>query len=380
MQPAEPVVKPKTRSGVKLPKSTILLLLCFVVAFSGAWLGTVLSLRSNSTTPATRVQNDGNLVATKQEVDMTALTEKVSPSVVSIITSGASMSAGGMYEAAGTGMVVSKNGYVLTNKHVVSGARSATVIMSDGSTHKNVPIVGTDPLNDIAFLKIPDVNDLKAIELGDSKTVRVGQQVVAIGNALGQYDNSVTSGIVSGLGRPVQAGDESGRNVETLSDLLQTDAAINSGNSGGPLLNMQGQVIGINTAVAADAQNIGFAIPIGSVKGALAGLIESGTVARAIMGVQYLTITPEVKAEYNLPVTRGDYVYAAAGSAIKAGGPADQAGIKDKDILLKVNGEQISAGKSVATLVGEYKPGDVVVITLQRDGKTQDVRVKLGKY
>ena len=115
-------------------------------------------------------------------------------------------------------------------------------------------------------------------------------------------------------------------------------------------------------------------------KGALAGLIESGTVARAIMGVQYLTITPEVKAEYNLPVTRGDYVYAAAGSAIKAGGPADQAGIKDKDILLKVNGEQISAGKSVATLVGEYKPGDVVVITLQRDGKTQDVRVKLGKY
>jgi serine protease Do len=355
---------------------------CFVLAFIGAWIGTIVSLRVQApVTTSQRLANDGNLVVSKQEADISSLTEKVSPSVVSILTSTEKVSRMGVaYQAAGTGMIVSANGYVLTNKHVIGNASTATVITATGTTYTNVAVVGSDPLNDIAFLKIPNVSNLRPIDLGDSKTVRVGQQVVAIGNALGQYNNTVTSGIISGLGRPVQAGDESGANVENLSDLLQTDAAINTGNSGGPLLNLQGQVIGINTAVAADAQNIGFAIPIGAAKGMLDGLLKTGTVARAIMGVQYVTITPEVKEKYNLPVSQGDYVFAERGSAVKNGGPADRAGVRDKDILLKVNGEQISAGKSISTLIGEYKPGDVVTITLQRDGKPQDVRVTLGKY
>ncbi len=352
---------------------------CFVLAFVGGVSGAVIGLKSSSTTSPSRLANDGNFVVSKQDVDIAALAEKVSPSVVSIITSGSSI-AGGMYEAAGTGMIVSSNGYILTNKHVVEGARRATVILANGTTYKDVEVVGNDPMNDVAFLKIPNVSNLTPIELGDSKTVRVGQHVIAIGNALGQYDTSVTSGIISGIGRPVQAGDESGTSIESLSDLLQTDAAINSGNSGGPLINVQGQVIGMNTAVAADAQNIGFAIPIGAVKGMLAGLIASGNVERPIVGVQYVTITPDTKTQYNLPVSQGDYVYSEAGSAVKSGGPADKAGIKDRDILLKVNGEQISPGKSIATLIGEYRPGDVVTISLQRDGKTMDVRVTLGKY
>jgi S1-C subfamily serine protease len=210
---------------------------------------------TDSTTASHRLANDGNLTVSKQEADIASLTEKVSPSVVSIISSSSQSSRGAVYQAAGTGMIVSKDGYILTNKHVVEGARAVTVISSTGTTYKDVAVVGTDPLNDIAFLKIPNASNLPAVELGDSKTVRVGQQVVAIGNALGQYNNTVTSGIISGLGRPVQAGDEQGKAVENLSDLLQTDAAINTGNSGGPLLNLQGQVIGINTAVAADAQN-----------------------------------------------------------------------------------------------------------------------------
>jgi S1-C subfamily serine protease len=369
--------------NIVVVKRTILIvlaaLLCFGVAFLGGWFGALASINQNASTTSKRLANDGNLVVSTQEVDVAGLAEKVSPSVVSIITSSTSFRQG-LYQAAGTGMVVSKNGYILTNKHVVEGADKATVIMSNGNSYKDVPVVGSDPLNDIAFLKIPNVSDLSPVELGDSKTVRAGQHVIAIGNALGQYENSVTSGIISGLGRPVLAGDETGTSVESLSDLLQTDTAINSGNSGGPLLNIKGQVIGINTAVAADAQNIGFAIPIGAVKGMLENLIETGRADRAFMGIQYVTITSEAKTQYNLPVTQGDYVYVDAGSAIKADGPADKAGIKDRDILLKVNGEQISPGKSISTLIGEYKPGDTVTITLQRDGKTQNVRVTLGKY
>lgn len=368
---------------LRFMKKAVLLVSCFVLAFFGALTGTMLGTygqNTGSNTTSHRLANDGNLTVSKQEADIASLTERVSPSVVSIISSAPDSGRSSMYQAAGTGMIVSKDGYVLTNKHVVNGARAVTIVTSTGTTYKDVSVTGTDPLNDIAFLKIPNVSNLPTVELGDSKTVRVGQQVVAIGNALGQYNNTVTSGIISGLGRPVQAGDEQGRAVENLSDLLQTDAAINSGNSGGPLLNLRGQVIGINTAVAADAQNIGFAIPIGSIKGALDGVLKTGTVSRAIMGVQYVTITPETKSEYNLPINQGDYVYGGNQPAVKSDGPADKAGIREKDILLKVNGEQIGAGKSISTLIGEYKPGDTVVITLQRDGKVQDVRVTLGKY
>lgn len=375
MQP----VSPATNSALKRRIGYGMLgIACYGLAFLGGWTGALVG-RGTTPTSSQHLANDGNLVVSNGEVDVAALAEKVSPSVVSIITSGSSL-VQGAYEAAGTGMIVSANGYILTNKHVVEGASRATVILSNGTTYKDVSVVGTDPLNDIAFLKIANVTNLSPVELGDSKTVRVGQQVIAIGNALGQYNNSVTSGIVSGIGRPVQAGDEMGSNIEKLSDLLQTDAAINSGNSGGPLINVKGQVVGMNTAVAADAQNIGFAIPIGAVKGMLAGLIKSGTISRPIMGIQYVTITPEVKETYALSVSEGDYIFSEAGSAIKAGGAADKAGIRDKDVLLKVNGEKISPGRSISTLIGEYQPGDVVVITLQRDGKQLDVRVTLGKY
>jgi len=349
--------------------------LCFVAGYAGITIA-----NENMNQSVTQFQssgNDGNRVMTTDEKDLTSVVERVSPSVVSIVSTGTSSGTG--FRSAGTGMIVSKDGYVLTNKHVVDGVSKVSVITSEGKEYKSVDIVGTDPLNDVAFLKINDATDLPAVTIGDSKTVRVGQSVLAIGNALGQYQNTVTTGIISGLGRPVTASsDGTAQNSESLSDLLQTDAAINTGNSGGPLLNMQGQVIGMNTAVAEDAQSIGFAIPIGATKGMLQQVIETGNTKRAIVGVQYISITPGVKSEYNLKADQGDYVTAAQGSAIRKGGPAEKAGIKDGDIITKVNGETVGAGKSTSTLVGEFQPNDTVRLTLLRDGKTVTVSVVLG--
>jgi serine protease Do len=243
-----------------------------------------------------------------------------------------------------------------------------------------VKVVGADPLNDVAFLKIDGVTNLKPAEIGDSSSIRIGQKVVAIGNALGQYQNTVTSGIISGTGRPVSA--QAGETVETLTDLLQTDASINPGNSGGPLVNVAGQVIGINTAIASDAAGIGFAIPINATKGLMNGVLQSGKISRAYLGVSYQTVTPEIAKQFNLSVSKGAYVIAAnqSANAVVAGGPADKAGVKTKDIITKINDKEVGDNGGVASLIGEYKPGDTVQLTILRDGKTLTVRVTLAAY
>jgi serine protease Do len=306
--------------------------------------------------------------------------------VVSILTSTTQSSRyyGQVYnqQGAGTGMIVSSNGYVMTNKHVVEGADTVTVVLPDGKQYDDVEVLGADPLNDVAFLKIKGVSDLPAITLGDSKTIRIGQSVVAIGNALGQYQNTVTSGIISGTGRPVVASSDGTANgqSESLNDLIQTDAAINSGNSGGPLLNLKGQVIGINTAIAADAQSIGFAIPISATKGLLAHVIKTGKVERAYLGIQYVSITPDVKSEYDLKVDRGDYVTSERGNSVQANGPADKAGVKEKDVIVAVNGYKVGEVASVSTLISEYEPGEKVQLTVLRDGKELKLTATLGTY
>jgi serine protease Do len=361
----------------------LLLLFCGASAYGGYRLSEVIRQQGLAgLTPRTTIQNDGNKVVTPTEASISGVVDKMSPSVVSIVTETQAASLRGtMTEAgAGTGMIISANGYIMTNKHVVQGTDRVTIVLTDGRTYDNVRVVGADPLNDIAFLKIEGVSDLPAVELGDSSSLRVGQSVVAIGNSLGQYQNTVTSGIVSGVGRPVSA--QSGDTVETLNDLIQTDAAINPGNSGGPLLNLQGQVIGVNTAVAQDAQGIGFAIPINAVKGILKGVLANGKVEHAYIGVNYVTITPEVAKQYKLSVKQGAYVFGANGSrpAIATGSPADKAGIKEKDIITKVNGVEVGKAGDVASLVGEYAPGDTIELTLLRGGQVQTVRVTLAAY
>lgn len=325
---------------------------------------------------------DGNSVEF-EETTIAAVAEKVTPAVVSILTEtqvrsyfgGSSVSSG-----AGTGMIVSSDGYILTNNHVVAGADTVSVVTDAGDTYENVEVVGTDPLNDVAYLKISGVLNLPTVTLGDSKTISAGQPVLAIGNALGVYTNSITQGIVSGTGRSITATDSTGGSATDLTDMIQTDAAINSGNSGGPLVNAAGEVIGINTAVSTTAQGLGFAIPISSTKGMLRNIMDNGTAERAYLGVSYITITADVAKEYGLSVKRGAYIYNGSSSAIAPGGPADLAGMKNGDIVLAVGGVEVGTMGSILSLVGEYTPGEVVQLIILRDGKEITANVELGAY
>ncbi|MFZ1301298.1 MAG: trypsin-like peptidase domain-containing protein [Candidatus Microsaccharimonas sp.] len=324
---------------------------------------------------------DGNSTVTNEESNIASIAEKVGPSVVSIVTTSQARSYYGTttQEGAGTGIIVSTDGYVMTNNHVIQDVNDVSIIDSNGDQYDDVTVIGRDPLNDVAFLKIKSDKTFKAATLGNSSTIRIGQQVVAIGNALGQYSNTVTSGIISGTGRPITADAGNGQ-TETLSDLIQTDASINPGNSGGPLLNMAGQVIGINTAIAEDANGIGFSIPINSTKGVLAGVLETGKVSRAYMGVNYLSITPDVANEYKLPVKNGAYVHSDNGSAVASGSPAEKAGLKDGDIITKVNDDVVGEQGSLSSIIGQYKPGDTVTITYLRDGKEHTTQLTFSAY
>lgn len=309
---------------------------------------------------------------------------KVSPSVVSITTETRTTGWFGQSttsSAAGTGIIVSKDGYVLTNKHVVEDANKVNVILDDGTEYENVKVVGTDPINDVAFVKVNDVSDLPAATLGDSKTMNVGQQVIAIGNALGQFQNTVTEGIVSGLNRSITASDSSGYAYERLTDLIQTDAAINSGNSGGPLVNAAGQVVGLNVATSS-ANDIGFAIPISSVKGMLKRVINEGKAERAYLGVNYVTVTPDVAKEYNLSVKNGGYVHTNGSStpSVVSSSPADKAGVKAEDIITAINGVEVGKAGSISALIGEYAVGDTVQLHIIRNGGELNLNVTLEAY
>lgn len=342
-------------------------------------------IQGETTKPITFIEtgSDGNSV-NFVEGSIADVANSVSESVVSIVTSTTVTSYfGGSYNssAAGTGIIVTADGYILSNKHVIDGATNISIVLDDGTMYENVKVAAVDPLNDVAFLKIDGVNDLKPATLGDSKTINVGQQVIAIGNALGEYQNTVTAGIISGTGRSITATDSTGSMYEQLNDMIQTDAAINSGNSGGPLVNAAGEVIGINTATSSSAENMGFAIPISSVKGMLAQLIESGTASRAYIGVYSVEITAEIAKEYNLPVTAGSYLYSSSSyTAVVNKSPAAKAGLKDKDIIVAVNGVKVGAAGSLSSLIGEYKPGDVVQLTVIREGSEIAVNVELGAY
>jgi len=361
-----------------------------LVGITGCAIGSFALLKSNQQpTVISSTNSDGYYTGNSAELESNSVADiaaKVTPAVVSIVSEGYSSSyygIGGVTQSAGTGMIVSSDGYVITNKHVVSGSRKIQVITDAGDTYSDVELLGTDPFNDVAYLKINGAKNLPSVTLGDSKTIAVGQPVLAIGNALGAYQNSVTQGIISGTGRSISASDSDGSNVEHLADLLQTDAAINPGNSGGPLVNASGDVIGINTATSTSAEGLGFAIPISAVKGMLRRIQDDGKAERAYLGLSYITITAEVAKEYNLSVKQGAYVYSEGSSrdgAVVKGGPADKAGIKNEDIITKIGDVEVGRAGSISTLVGEYKAGDTIQITLLRDGKEIITNVTLEAY
>ena len=355
-------------------------LAAILIISNGVFAGWVVYKLNNRQNVSQTNVPDGNLRLTDEEIDTSKIVVKVSPSVVSIITTQGSYLTRAQ-QGAGTGIIISPDGYILTNNHVVNGADSVRIITNDGNQHTDVSIVGRDPLNDIAFLKIKDAKNLPAAELGNSSTVKVGQKVIAIGNSLGRYQNSVTSGIISGKGRPISASsDDRKTKVEELTDLLQTDAAVNLGNSGGPLINLSGQVIGINTATVSDAQSMGFAIPINAAKGMSKSVLQGKGVQKAYIGVRYVAVTPEVRAEYNLPVKSGAYIGGHSGGVVETGGAADAAGIKEGDVITKINNKNVGEDGGLSTLVSEYLPGEKIEVTLVRAGKNITVDLTLAAY
>ena len=378
--PVSPKQSPRRR-GKYISLFIVALLICSAGGFAGGWVAVTLYNKSDAGA-GQMVNSDGTTVVTLEEEAITNVAAKVSSSVVSIVTTTSARSMWGYSsQGAGTGVIVSKDGYIMTNNHVIDGANKVSVVASDGTEYDDVKIIGSDTLNDIAFIKIEGVSDLVPAELGDSGKLRIGQRVVAIGNALGQFDNTVTSGIVSAMGRPLVASSSDGSGSESLTDLIQTDAAINSGNSGGPLVDLAGRVIGINTAVATDANGIGFAIPINATRGVLAEVLENGKVSRAYLGVRYLDITASLAASEDLASKKGAYVSAdgSTGAVIK-NGPADKAGIKTEDIILKVDDNVIGTDGSMSSIIGQYRPGDKVTLTVLRDGKEVKLTAELAAY
>lgn len=279
----------------------------------------------------------------------------------------------------GTGFIISDDGMILTNKHVatIAGADEFKVILNDERSF-DAKVLATDPSADIALMKI-DAKDLPTIELGDSDKVQVGDTVIAIGNVLGQYRNSVTKGIVSGLARTVRAGDGGG-NVETIRNAIQTDAAINFGNSGGPLLNLAGQAIGINTAIDSEGQLIGFSIPINVAKNDIESVKKTGKIERPYLGIRYVIINEQVKQANGLSVDYGALVVRGNTRdelAVIPASPADKAGLVENDIILEIDGKKIDEDYDLAQALLEKEIGQTVTLKVLSKGKEKTVQATL---
>ena len=307
--------------------------------------------------------------------------------------------------SAGTGFIISEDGLILTNKHVVLDKEAEyTVYMNDGRKFE-AKVMALDPLQDLAIVKIETPSSLPVVKLGDSSQVQIGQTVIAIGNALGEFRNTVSVGVVSGLQRSITASGEGF--TERIEDLIQTDAAINKGNSGGPLLNLKGEVIGINTAIVSgaenigfaipinlslihiseptrQAENIGFAIPINRAKRDIEQIKKEGRISYPFLGIYYTIITSKLKEMYDLPVDYGAWIGRdsqgiATKQAIVPGSPAAKAGLRQDDIILEINGEKISADHPLSEIIQKYYPGDTVSLKVLRDKEEFNLEIKLGE-
>jgi S1-C subfamily serine protease len=283
----------------------------------------------------------------------------------------------------GTGFFITTDGMIVTNRHVVDDSSADYSVVTNDDVEHSATVLAVDPNNDIAIIKI-DGEDYPTLELGDSNSIQIGQTVIAIGNSLGEFSNTVSRGIVSGLKRDLTAGDRLGQ-AEKLNDIIQTDAAINPGNSGGPLLDINGQVIGINVAIAQDAQNIGFAIPSTQVKKIIDQVKATGKISTPYLGIRYIPIDESLQKENNLPYTYGALV--ARGNkitdlAVLPGSPADTAGIVENDIILEIEGEKISFerdGEELSTLISRYNVGDTIKLKIWHKGIEKNIEVTLAE-
>lgn len=367
-------------------KTRLLMALMIIIALASAvYLGSQIE-----TQPVTA----DNLSADDQELTIRAIA-KTMPAVVSIVIyeqyERPVVNAQGVRSSVsakavrgnGTGFLVSADGYILTNKHVamVANTKNAEykIKMASGKEYYG-QFIGADPVNDLAILKIFDKN-LPFVSLGTSSGVPIGTTVMAIGNVLGKYSNSVTKGIVAGRGRSLQAFDSNGT-VESLENMIQTDAQINEGNSGGPLINLRGEVIGINVAMDNAGQSIGFAIPVDDARPVIESVKKSGRIIRARLGLRYIMITPALVIEKNLKQENGALVSATkdSGPAVSFGTPARKAGIMEGDIITEINGKKVDLDNSLMTLVQRFNPGDKIKIKLWRAGKIIQKEATLDEF
>lgn len=381
---------PPSKTRLRFLGAAALIIVSTSAGFLGGYLG-----RGQSDDASQNIQQQQVVLKTQGQL-ISNIAKEVGASVVSVEVTSQAMPANSFFgfqgtteqQSAGTGIILNKDGLIITNRHVVpSGTTSVSVTLSDGTKYDNVEVVGrtsaSDPL-DVAFLKIRDTKGktLHPATIGKSSDMKVGDPVIAIGNALGQFQNTVTSGIISGFGRSIQAADSDGSNSENLENLFQTDAAINEGNSGGPLVNLEGKVVGINTALAGgDAQNIGFSIPIDDVSGLIKSVEEKGKLERPYLGVVFIPITADMAKQYDLGVTEGAYIPPSVmigDDTVIDGGPADKAGIKEGDIITKIDNDSVGEKHSLTSILSKYNVGDKISVTLSRDGKTKTVDVTLG--
>ena len=380
--PPEPVVQ---RRGSRGGTGTVIAAALLSAALASG--GTVIALNASGAldrpAPAPTAASTGRTVGSSQPVTITEssatidVAAAVSPAVVRIATTGTVDTNQGVIPetGVGSGVIYDANGWILTNRHVVSGSQQMQVELNDGRVLKG-DVYGIDTLTDLAIVKV-DATGLPTAALGKSDALKVGQLVVAIGSPLGTYSNSVTSGIVSAKGRTITTDGN-----QTLNNLIQTDAAINPGNSGGPLLDADGNVVGVNTAIAANSSGIGFAIPIDIARPIMEQAVAGEKLSRPYLGIRYVTITRQLADAQKLPVKDGALVGGggpdANGPAVEPGTPAAKAGIKDGDIIVKINGQAIDGQHPLDATLSQSSPGDLVKVDVLRDGKTIALELTLG--
>jgi len=280
----------------------------------------------------------------------------------------------------GSGFIVSADGVILTNKHVISDTQAAyTIVTTDGSRYP-AEILARDPIDDIAILKIKATR-LPIVRFGNSAQLELGEDVLAIGNSLGMFQNTVSSGIISGLSRTISAKTDAHSPMQELRGLIQTDAAINPGNSGGPLINLKGEVIGINAAIVFGAQNIGFALPINSAKRDLVDVKKYGRVRRPLLGLRYITIDDNLQAKLKLPVNYGALIVSRGQhhEAIIPHSPAAESGIREQDIVLECNNKKLTAEQTIQDFLEELNVGDTLKMKVRRGERDLMISVVLSE-
>ena len=389
----DPGVRQSGSGSRPRPRLSAWLAVALVAALVGGSIGAAVGAvvaRSNERTVVEKFFPNKSVLA--QPADIQEVLAKVLPAVVSVTTqvfNPTGTASGGVVEGAGTGMIVTPGGEVLTNNHVVAGSSIVSVSLYGQTLTRPAKVIGTDPSKDLALVQMEGVSGLPTVTFGNSSTLLVGDSVLAIGNALALAGGpTVTSGIVSALNRSLSARDPITSAVENLTGLIQTDAPINPGNSGGPLVNSQGQVIGIDTAVAGSAsngyqaENIGFAIAINQVKPMMGMLSKGGTSPpkqatsnRPFMGIVVESVTPLLASSDGLHVGYGALVIQA-----DYGEPAYTAGIRPHDVIIAVSGRKIESAPGLTAVLGSYVPGDTVTVTVKRASNLLNFKVRLARY